>query len=579
MVNAAGAPADITITSPTTDPTTPRTRRSSRWRAPRRMTPASPSVTWVNDRGGSGAAAGTTSWTAADIPLAGGVNVITVTAKDASGNARTRHDHGHRGAAVLPPGGGRDRRVLRPRRARRQPERAAAPIIVTFLKDDGTTVTQNLTVARDLALTIHVDQIAGLEAAAVSTVVTSTAGLPLVVERTMFWDSSYYGSHGGTAVDGPREPLVLRRRLAGLLRDVRAARQPERAAGDGHALVPARERRPVTRTVKLAPTARLTVSAGAIPELVNHSFAMVVESTVPIVAERAMYFGTARFRDGGHESAGVSEPSTNWFLAEGATGPFFDTFVLVGNPNPTPATVTLTFLTDRARRSPAPARWRRTPADDQHRDESAGAGQRRGVDDGRPPTQPIVAERAMYWPGTGLQWNEAHNSFGVTGVGHEVGPGRRPRRHRQGVPDLHPAGEPEHDAAAQVRVTFLRSNGTTRGEDLHGEPDVALQRRRQQPRCRSWPTSRSARSSRSPTASASSSSARSTPTRSARSGRRAPTPSARACRKPLIRVGQDDRPGASVRLTASGPFLHPRAGGVALGRKLSLALSPNPRYT
>ena len=34
----------------------------------------------------------------------------------------------------------------------------------------------------------------------------------------------------------------------------------------------------------------------------------------------------------GHESAGVTAPATQWFLAEGATGAFFDLFVLVANP-------------------------------------------------------------------------------------------------------------------------------------------------------------------------------------------------------------------------------------------------------
>ena len=35
---------------------------------------------------------------------------------------------------------------------------------------------------------------------------------------------------------------------------------------------------------------------------------------------------------GGHASAGVTSLASRWFLAEGATGSFFDTFVLVGNP-------------------------------------------------------------------------------------------------------------------------------------------------------------------------------------------------------------------------------------------------------
>jgi len=42
-------------------------------------------VTWTNSLGGSGTATGTTSWSAS-IPLKGGTNVITITARDAAGN-------------------------------------------------------------------------------------------------------------------------------------------------------------------------------------------------------------------------------------------------------------------------------------------------------------------------------------------------------------------------------------------------------------------------------------------------------------------------------------------------------------
>ncbi len=46
-------------------------------------------VTWSNDRGGSGTAAGTNSWLVSNILLQSGINVITVTARDASNNAST----------------------------------------------------------------------------------------------------------------------------------------------------------------------------------------------------------------------------------------------------------------------------------------------------------------------------------------------------------------------------------------------------------------------------------------------------------------------------------------------------------
>ena len=46
-------------------------------------------VTWANDRGGSGTATGTTSWSVSGIVLASGANVLTVTARDAAGNTST----------------------------------------------------------------------------------------------------------------------------------------------------------------------------------------------------------------------------------------------------------------------------------------------------------------------------------------------------------------------------------------------------------------------------------------------------------------------------------------------------------
>jgi hypothetical protein len=48
------------------------------------------SVTWVNDRGGSGTASGTTSWSVSGVTLQSGANIISVTAHDAANNAATQ---------------------------------------------------------------------------------------------------------------------------------------------------------------------------------------------------------------------------------------------------------------------------------------------------------------------------------------------------------------------------------------------------------------------------------------------------------------------------------------------------------
>jgi hypothetical protein len=46
-------------------------------------------VTWANNRGGSGTATGTTSWSASGIALQSGSNIIVVTARDAAANSTT----------------------------------------------------------------------------------------------------------------------------------------------------------------------------------------------------------------------------------------------------------------------------------------------------------------------------------------------------------------------------------------------------------------------------------------------------------------------------------------------------------
>ena len=79
---------------------------------------------------------------------------------------------------------------------------------------------------------------------------------------------------------------------------------------------------------------------------------------MPIAAVAALlllFMGPAALAgtgDGGdrqwaHDSIGATAPMSEWYLAEGATMPGFETWVLVQNPNKEEATVTLTFYTDK----------------------------------------------------------------------------------------------------------------------------------------------------------------------------------------------------------------------------------------
>ncbi len=332
------APPTIAITSPTVDPAmTARTPFITLAGTAADETGIA-SVAWVNNRGGSGAATGTTSWTVSDVPLAAGVNILTVTVTDSSGNQATDMltvtvDAFSYTMAEGATGGFFDTDILIA-----NPNSVAAPVTITYLKGDGTTITQNLDLPAMSRTTIAVDDIAG----------TGEHG-GLVdghLERRRCRSSSS-GRCGGM------RPATARTRSARRMRRRRRGTSPKARRGSSRRTCCSRIRAassndatitfllengaPVVKRYTLAPTSRQTIDAGSIPELVNQSFGMIVTFTQPGVAERAMYFGTPVF-NAGHESAGVNAPSTSWFLAEGATGSFFTTFVLLANPGTTDAT-------------------------------------------------------------------------------------------------------------------------------------------------------------------------------------------------------------------------------------------------
>jgi hypothetical protein len=74
----------VTITSPTSDPTYNVNNSNFNISGSASDDVGVVSVSWSNDRGGSGSCTGTTSWSKTGITLLSGVNVITITAQDAA---------------------------------------------------------------------------------------------------------------------------------------------------------------------------------------------------------------------------------------------------------------------------------------------------------------------------------------------------------------------------------------------------------------------------------------------------------------------------------------------------------------
>ncbi|PYM95003.1 MAG: hypothetical protein DME04_05950 [Candidatus Rokuibacteriota bacterium] len=89
LVNADATPPAVTITSPTSSSAYSTSASLLTLGGLASDNTRVATVTWTNDRGGSGTATGTTSWTAGGIVLQLGTNVLTVTAQDAAGNGAT----------------------------------------------------------------------------------------------------------------------------------------------------------------------------------------------------------------------------------------------------------------------------------------------------------------------------------------------------------------------------------------------------------------------------------------------------------------------------------------------------------
>ncbi|HET9360922.1 MAG TPA: Ig-like domain-containing protein [Vicinamibacterales bacterium] len=86
---ADSIPPTVTISTPTTQSTLATTSSSLTIGGTASDNVGVTQVTWVNDRGGSGTANGTSSWSVGGIILQTGTNVITVRARDAAGNQGT----------------------------------------------------------------------------------------------------------------------------------------------------------------------------------------------------------------------------------------------------------------------------------------------------------------------------------------------------------------------------------------------------------------------------------------------------------------------------------------------------------
>ncbi|BCS34431.1 hypothetical protein TBR22_A36580 [Luteitalea sp. TBR-22] len=305
-----------------------------------------------------------------------------------------------------------------------------ALVLTRFQRADGATIRDYRIVPAMSRTTIDVDTVPGLENAEFSTLVE--ADVQVVADRTMTWGDGQYGSHAerGILTRTATRWYFAEGATLGNFNLFYLIQNPNDTAAQVKVtyLLPAGA--PLVETYVVQPQSRFNIwvndegrNKPALAALANAELSAIVESTngVPIIAERAMYLDQpGRPLGAGHESAGVTAPSTQWFLAEGATGDYFDLFILIANPQAADAAVQAEFLLPSGQvitktyTVAAKSRFNIWVdlADAALADAAVSTRitSTNGV--------PIIVERAMWWPGpTSATWQEAHNSPGETTTG------------------------------------------------------------------------------------------------------------------------------------------------------------------
>ncbi len=308
---------------------------------------------------------------------------------------------------------------------------ATANTLLRFQRSDTTTRVRYVSVPPLGRRTVTVKSVPEMAQAEFSTAIESDQ--PVVVDRTMSWDGRGYGSHAETSVAAPATTWYLAEGAThsgfNLFYLVQNPHPTDAAQVLVRYLLPSGM--PLEKVHTVPPHSRynIWVNLEEIPAgsgqrplaAIDVSAVLSSQNGVPVIVERAMYLDRQGLLFGaGHEGAGITAPATRWFLAEGATGAYFDLFVLVANPAAVDAPITATFLlpdgTTIARQHVVAANTRFNIWVDLEDSRLADTAVSTIIESTS--GVPIIVERAMWWPGpTSATWAEAHDSAGSTATG------------------------------------------------------------------------------------------------------------------------------------------------------------------
>ena len=340
------------------------------------------------------------------------------------------------------------------------PNSGTARVQFTFYQEDGTSTTSSYQVPGLTRFTLSANQVVGL---GLSFATSVESDLPVVAERPMYFDY-HNGWTGGSAVLGARELSETWYFAEGYTqRDLfdtyicMLNPWPDDAQVSASFFL---NNSPtgvkyINKTYTVPHGSRLTLNLNEQAAYDSEISTMIV-SSLPIVAERPMYFDYKSKWTGGHDVVGATSPSNQWYFAEGTTRAGFETWLCLANTGGEGAVVTVDYLLGEGQ-GPNLSVDYNVPANSRFTvNVNEEAGPEKDVSLKVSSTHPVVAERPMYFSYGEGAWNDGHDVVGaaVPSSNWSFAEGTT----RQGFDTWLCLANPG-DGAAQVTVTYMLGEG------------------------------------------------------------------------------------------------------------------------
>ena len=213
------------------------------------------------------------------------------------------------------------------------PEATSASVELTYMLQGGGTITRTLIVAAESRATINAVDDVGADAAFSTRLESDT---PVIVERSMYFGN---GGHATIGITSAAAEWYLAEGFTGSgFETFILIQNPNTSEAAVELTYMLQGGGTVVRTLTVPGESRETVVA--VDDVgIDAAFSTRITADIPIIVERAIYFGA-----GAHATIGVQAADTEWYLAEGFTGAGFGTYILVQNPNTESVTIDITYM-------------------------------------------------------------------------------------------------------------------------------------------------------------------------------------------------------------------------------------------